>query len=193
MDVVFFKNAAAFRKWLKSNRGTARELWVGFYRKDSGLQSITYPEAVDEALCFGWIDGVRKKVDERSYTNRFSPRTKRSGWSTINIKRVGELIKAGRMHESGLRAYRERDPNKTRRYSYENQRAPLAPALEKRFRANRDAWTFFQAQSPSYQRLGVWFVNSAAKEETRLRRLDVLIDASSKGRKLGPVTGKSSG
>jgi hypothetical protein len=97
------------------------------------------------------------------------------------------------MDQSGMRAYRERDANKTQRYSYENQRAPLAPALEKRFRANRDAWTFFQAQSPSYQRLAVWFINSAAKEETRLRRLDILVDASSKGRRLGAVTGKSGG
>lgn len=191
MDVVFFPNAGAFRKWLKSHHDSDREVWVGFYRKDSDQTGITYSEALDEALCFGWIDGVRRKVDARSYANRFSPRRQGSVWSELNIKRAGELIKAGRMHDSGMRAFRERDPEKTQRYSYERQRAPLSPALEKRFRANREAWTFFKAQPPSYQRLAIWFVNSAAKEETRIRRLDIVIDVSSKGRRLGVMTGKS--
>ena len=182
---VFFRGAADFRRWLHKHHDRAPEVFVGFYKKDSGKKGITYREALDEALCFGWIDGVRRRVDESSYTNRFSPRTKRSIWSAVNIERVGELRKLGRMAAPGERAFEGRDEARAKQYSYERETCELAPAYQKRFKQQPDAWTFFQAQPPYYRRVASWYVMGAKKEETRLRRLERLIADSKKARRIG--------
>ena len=165
-----------------------QELWVGFYKKNSGKSGITYMEAVDEALCFGWIDGIKKKVDDDSYTNRFTPRKARSNWSAVNIQRVGELSQLGRMHPAGLKAFDARDQEKTQLYSYEVRNRPLDEMYEKSFMANKKAWDFFTAQAPSYQKVASWWVMSAKREETRLKRLTMLIKDSENGRRLAQVT-----
>jgi uncharacterized protein YdeI (YjbR/CyaY-like superfamily) len=181
-NVTYFKTPAHFRKWFEKNQAASNILWVGFYKKDSGRPSITWPESVDEALCFGWIDGIRKSLDETSYTIRFTPRKPRSIWSAINIKRAQELIELGRMHPAGLAAFQSRTEDRSRRYSYEQQGAKLAGEYEKKLKANRKAWTFWSAQPPGYRRTAGWWVMSAKKEETRLRRLDRLIADSASER-----------
>jgi len=184
----FFAAPAAFRKWLERNHDKATELLVGFYKKDSGKPSITWPESVDQALCFGWIDGVRRRIDDVSYSIRFTPRKSISNWSAINISRVAELTKLGLMAPAGLRAFEKRRDDKSAIYAYENAVRTLAPAEEKKFRANRKAWEFFNAQPPSYRRVSIYWITSAKKDETRVRRLATLIDDSSNGRRLGVVT-----
>ena len=188
MDPTFFASPAAFRKWLEKHHGKATELLVGFYKKDSGRPSITWPESVDQALCFGWIDGVRRRIDDVSYSIRFTPRKSISTWSAINIGRVAELTKLGLMQPAGLRAYAQRREDKSAIYAYENAVRTLAPADEKRFRANRKAWAYFTAQAPSYRRVCIYWVTSAKKDETRERRLATLIDDSAHGRRVGAVT-----
>jgi uncharacterized protein YdeI (YjbR/CyaY-like superfamily) len=184
-DITYFRSAAEFRRWLEKNHDTAKEVWIGFYKKDSGKTGISYQEALDQALCFGWIDGVRKKVDEISYTNRFSPRTTRSAWSLINIRRVGELTKTGLMAEPGLKVFEDRDRKRSGIYSFENRPQSLPPKLEKLFTADKKAWAFFTAQPPGYRRIATWFVMSAKKDETRLKRLERLMDDSRNQRRLG--------
>ena len=186
--ILFCKSAAAFRAWLARHHASAPEVWIGFYKKDSGRKGITYSEALDEALCFGWIDGVRKRVDAISYTNRFSPRTARSIWSAVNVRRVDALTKAGRMDPAGLQVFRNRDVARSKLYSYERDTCELDSALVRRFRSNVEAWEFFESQSPSYRRTVTWWIMSAKKEDTRWRRLDVLIADSAKGRRLGLVS-----
>jgi uncharacterized protein YdeI (YjbR/CyaY-like superfamily) len=183
MKPRFFRSAAELRAWLEKNHGRAKELVLGFYNQRSARKGISYKEAVDEALCFGWIDGVRRSLDEERYTGRFSPRRPRSIWSRVNIKRVAELEAAGRMTAPGREAFARLDPKRTGVYSFEAQRerAQLGPDLEARFRANAPAWSFFQSRPPGYQRLCTWWIASAKKEETRLRRLAVLIECSAKG------------
>jgi uncharacterized protein YdeI (YjbR/CyaY-like superfamily) len=188
MDVVHFKSAAEFRKWLQKNHDRAKEVWVGFYRKESGRGGLTYKEALDQALCFGWIDGIRKKVDEESYTNRFTPRQAKSAWSLINIKRVEELTGEGLMAEPGLAAFNGRDPTRSGIYSFENRPKTLTRELERLFRANEPAYEFFRAQPAGYRRLATWFVMSAKKDDTRQRRLERLIVDSAAGRRLGIMT-----
>jgi uncharacterized protein YdeI (YjbR/CyaY-like superfamily) len=189
MEVTFFKSLSELRKWLEENHDKAKELWVGFYKKSSGQAGITYAEALDEALCFGWIDGIRKSVDEISYTNRFTPRKPGSIWSMVNIKRAGELIEAGLMQPSGLKAFGERDEKKSKLYSYEERVRKLDDAYEEQFRVNKEAWDFFQAQPPGYQRSAAWWIMSAKREETRLKRLAALIAGSQKGQRLVEITG----
>jgi uncharacterized protein YdeI (YjbR/CyaY-like superfamily) len=189
MEVVFFKSQSELRKWLEENHDKAKELWVGFYKKSSGQEGITYAEALDEALCFGWIDGIRKSVDEMSYTNRFTPRKPGSIWSMVNIKRASELVEAGLMQPSGLKAFGEGDEKKSKLYSCEERVRKLDDAYEEQFRANKEAWDFFQAQPPGYQRSATWWIMSAKREETRLRRLAALIAGSQKGQRLVDVTG----
>ena len=181
----YFTSAARFRLWLEKNHATTAELWVGFYKKSSGRASITYQEALDEALCFGWIDGLRKTVDDDRYTIRFTPRKPSSNWSNVNIKRVDELIALGRVMPAGLAAFEARKPEKSGVYSYENRPRRLDAAYEKKFRANKKAWEFFQSQAPYYQRTACAWVMTAKKEETRLRRLVVLIEDSAQGRRIG--------
>jgi uncharacterized protein YdeI (YjbR/CyaY-like superfamily) len=186
---TFFATPAALRDWLEGNHATASELWVGFYRRRSGKPSITWQELVDEELCFGWIDGVRKGIDEVSYSNRITPRMPRSTWSAINIARANELIRLGRMRPAGLKAFERRTDERSGIYSYEQQeKARLDPAAEGSFRADKKAWAFFQAQAPSYQRAAIWWVISAKKEETRQKRLATLIGDSENGRTVGPLT-----
>ncbi len=188
MTPKFFKTPADWRKWLERNHDKAEELWVGFYKKDSGKPSITWPESVDGALCFGWIDGVRKSIDEVSYMIRFTPRKPSSVWSAINLKRVEELTKLGLMHESGLKVFQSRDPKKSGQYSFEQEKPQqLDEAYEKKLRANKRAWKFFQAQPPWYQRTSSFWVMSAKQEETRLRRLAILIDDSAHERSISPL------
>ena len=184
MTAIYFKTAAEFRRWLAANHASERELLVGFYRKASGKPSISYKEAVDEALCFGWIDGIKKRVDEERYTHRFTPRKRDSIWSLVNATRVKELIALKRMAKAGLEAWERRDPKKTGIYSFENRPKTFDAALEREFRKQPAAWTFFRAQPPGYQRLMTFFVMSAKQEETRLRRLDRLITASAAGKRV---------
>ena len=185
MKPRFFKTSAEFRSWLAKNRTAASELWVGFFKKDSGKGGITYSEALDEALCFGWIDGVRKSVDAESYTIRFSPRQPKSIWSAVNTRRVAALTKAGSMDPSGLEVFRNRDPGRTLLYSYERERAEFTGLWLERFRSNAAAWRFFDAQPPWYKRTVTFWVMSAKKEETRSKRLDALIAESGLSRRIG--------
>jgi uncharacterized protein YdeI (YjbR/CyaY-like superfamily) len=187
---VFFKSPAAFRAWLTKKHDTETEVMVGFYRKDSGRKGITYHEALDEALCFGWIDGVRRTVDDQRYTNRFSPRKPRSNWSAVNIKRVHELIAAGRMAPPGLKAFESRDADRAAAYSYERKTAAFDRASRAAFQKNKKAWAFFEAQPPSYRRLAAWYVISAKLPATRARRLDSIISASAAGKRLGQFLSK---
>ena len=189
MKPIFFTTPSEFRGWLEDNHDSATELWVGFYKKSSGKRGITWPEAVDEALCFGWIDGVRRGIDEVSYANRFTPRKPRSHWSAVNVGRVEELARMGRMRPEGLAAFERRVPEKTGTYSYEQRdAAELGDEYEKLFRANRKAWDFFQNQSPSYRKAAIWWVVSAKREETRLKRLERLIEDSAEARTVPALT-----
>ncbi|MGB9458506.1 MAG: YdeI/OmpD-associated family protein [Bryobacteraceae bacterium] len=184
MKPAFFKSAADFRRWLDQHHATARELLVGLYRKESGRGGITYPEALDAALSFGWIDGVRKRIDADAYTIRFTPRKPGSIWSAVNIERVRELTSQGLMQPPGLRVFRERDERKTRQYSYERERGKLDPALEAALRANLKAASFFDAQPPGYRKIAIFWVMSAKQEETRARRLAHLIERSASGSRI---------
>jgi uncharacterized protein YdeI (YjbR/CyaY-like superfamily) len=188
MKPTFFATPAAFRKWLEKHHGSADELLVGFYKKDSGLKSITWPESVDQALCFGWIDGIRRRIDDVSYSIRFTPRRRSSIWSAVNIRRAEELIKDGLMQAAGLAAFGKRSEEKSRVYSYERATAELPPVFEKRFRANKKAWKYFSEQPPGYRRLAIHFVISAKRDETRERRLKLLIDDSANERRLAGFT-----
>ncbi len=183
-NLKFFKTPAEFRKWLEKNHASATEFWLAFYKRDSGRSSITYPEALDEALCYGWIDGVRKSVDEISYTQRFTPRKPKSIWSLVNIRRVGQLTELGRMMPPGVSAFETRDEEQAKKYSYENLARALGDAYEKKFRANKKAWTFYESQAPWYRRTSSFWVTSAKQEETRLRRLEQLIACSAKGERI---------
>jgi uncharacterized protein YdeI (YjbR/CyaY-like superfamily) len=185
MKATFFKSAEEFRSWLEKNHDKQQELLLGFYKKASGKGGITHREALDEALAFGWIDGVVKTLDESSYTIRFTPRRPKSIWSLVNIKRVGELKKLGLMRPSGLAAFEGRDLEKAQRYSYERKTSKLDGELEKKFKANKKAWEFFQAQPPGYQKVISWWIISAKQEETRFRRLERLIRDSENGRRVG--------
>ncbi len=187
MKPKYFKTQSAWHQWLQRNHGRIKELWVGFYKKDSGIPSITYPESLDEALCFGWIDGIRKRVNDSSYTTRFTPRRKKSQWSAVNTRRVRELIRLGRMQPAGLKAFRDRDPKKTEQRARQRQIAKLDAGYEKKFRARGKAWAFFQSKPPSYQRLTIIWVMSAKMEETRLRRLETLMDCSERGQMIPPL------
>ncbi len=183
-QIEFFSNQSNFHQWLDKHHDRESELWVGFYKKQSGKPSVTYPEALDEALCYGWIDGVRKSIDEVSYKIRFTPRKAKSTWSLVNTKRVAELKRLGRMRASGLKAFENRDPKRSGIYSFENALRKLDAVYEKKFQSNKRAWAFFQAQPPGYQRTASWWVMSAKKEETRMRRLATLIGESEKGLRL---------
>jgi uncharacterized protein YdeI (YjbR/CyaY-like superfamily) len=182
MEAKFFRNAAGFRRWLEKHHSSAQELWVGFYRKDASRRGITYPEAVDEALCFGWIDGIRKSLDAESYTNRFTPRKPQSNWSNVNTRRVAELTAEGRMHPAGLKAFAAREASRAGVYSFENRdAAKFSREQEARFRGNAGAWAFFKTQPPGYRKTAIWWVVSAKREETREKRLATLIEDSSNG------------
>lgn len=182
-DVHFFPTPADFRAWLAANHTTAAELWVGYYKKGSGRPSITWPESVDQALCFGWIDGVRKSLDGESYAIRFTPRRAGSTWSEVNTKRAFELIDQGLMQPAGLAAFAVRDEDKTAaQYSYEARRQPLDHAYEAEFRADAVAWDYWQVQPAHYRHGATHWVMSAKREETRRKRLATLVADSAAGR-----------
>jgi len=184
MNPVHFTAVVDFHVWLEKNHAAVSELIVAFPTKTSGRGGLTYPEALDEALCFGWIDGLRRKLDADRFSIRFTPRQPRSTWSLVNIRHVERLAAAGRMHAAGLAAFAARDPKKSGIYSFEQRPQNFPPALEKLFRANKTAWTHWQAQPPGYRRLALWWIVSAKQEATRLRRLATLIADSAQGRRL---------
>ena len=186
-EVVFFRTPAELRAWFRKHHATATELWIGFYKKDSGRSGVTYKEALDEALCVGWIDGIRKSVDDSSYTNRFTPRKPKSNWSRVNIARVEQLTKLNRMKKPGLAAFEAREEHRSGVYTYENEVEDLSAPFIKQFKSNKKAWTYFQAQPPGYRRTAGRWVMSAKKEETRLRRLTTLIEDSAHERLIGPL------
>ena len=188
MKPLFFATPSDFRKWLEKNHDKSAEQWVGFYKKDSGRPSITWPESVDVALCYGWIDGLRKSIDEISYKIRFTPRKKSSNWSSINIKRVQELTKLGLMRPPGLKAFQERKEEKSGIYSYEQrQNIQLSPEYETKIRQDNKAWEFFQKQPSWYRRTTAFWIMSAKQEQTQAKRLDRLITDSRNGQRVGPT------
>jgi len=180
----FFRTAADFRTWLEKNHSTATELRVGFYKKNSGKPSITWAESVDQALCFGWIDGVRKRIDETSYQIRFTPRRRGSIWSAINIKRAEELVRQKQMRPRGLKAFAARIENKSGIYSYEQRSTELNEPYARLLKKNKAAWNFFGKQPPSYRKMICWWIISAKKEETRMARLAKLTSESAKEKRL---------
>lgn len=183
-NITFFKVPADFRKWLEKNHAKKDELWVGFYKTTSGITSITWPESVDQALCFGWIDGLRKGIDEGSYKIRFTPRKKSSIWSAVNIKKMEELKKAGLMQEAGLKIFSERNVKNEKKYSFEQDEIKFEPAFEKEFKANKEAWNWFSASAASYRKAATWWVMQAKQESTRARRLNTLITDSANGERI---------
>lgn len=190
-DPRLFPNQAAFRKWLSKNHDSVTELWVGFYNKKSGKTAMTYAQAVDESLCWGWIDGIKKKVDDERYTNRFTPRKEKSKWSEVNVRRYAELDAEGMIAEPGRAAFARFDPEKHPPYSFERRKAAqLSPELDKRFKAAKKAWAFFQEQPPGYRKTAIHWVISAKREETRERRLGQLIEVSNEGRRLPQISGQ---
>lgn len=184
----FFPTRMSFRRWLARHHGSSSELWVGFWKKGSGLPSITFPEAVGEAIRFGWIDGLRRSWNANSYMSRFSPRRDGSVWSAVNTRRAEQLIRAGRMHGAGLQAFEARDPEKSRQQSYDWTRpVTLGGEREGRFRENPPAWAFFQAQPPGYRKIATYWVVSARREETRERRFRTLVEDSAAHRRIAPL------
>ncbi len=182
---TFFATPGEFRRWLEQHHATARELWVGYYKKSSGRGGMIYQEALDEALCFGWIDGLVRSLDAERYMQRFTPRQPASIWSNVNVRHIARLTAAGRMHAAGLAAYAARDPKKTGIYSFEQRPSRFPSAMLKAFRANASAWKFWTAQPPGYQRQMTWWVLSAKQAATRERRLARLIAASAAQRRIG--------
>ena len=184
MNPIFFSTPADLRKWFRRNHASASELWIGFHKRDSDKPSITWPESVDEALCVGWIDGIRKTIDSESYMIRFTPRRRGSIWSAVNIRRVEALTNEKRMQAAGLGAFAARIENKSGIYSYEQRSEQLPEPYASLLRKNRKAWQFFQGQAPSYRKSIVWWVVSAKQEETRRKRLARLVAGSARGRRL---------
>jgi len=190
MKVIHFKTPAEFRKWFAKHHATERELWVGYWKKETGKPSMTWPESVDEALCYGWIDGIRKGIDDTTYTIRFTPRKAQSTWSAINIRRAQELIGERRMRAAGLKAFEARTENRSGIYSYEQRKEELDEQYAKELKRNKPAWKFYQSQPASYRRAANWWVVSAKKEETRLKRLGKLIEDSTAARTIPQFTRK---
>ena len=188
MEPTYFASPDELRAWLEQHHADATELLVGFYKRATGRPSMTWQESVDVALCFGWIDGVRRGIDDESYSIRFTPRQRRSTWSAINLKRAGELIAEGRMTPAGRAAFEARSDDRSAIYSYEQRRAAELDADQRaRFEAEPDAWAWFQAQAPSYRRTAIHWVVSAKRPETRERRLAALIEDSRAGVKVKPL------
>jgi uncharacterized protein YdeI (YjbR/CyaY-like superfamily) len=184
MKLVFFSTQKHFRKWFEKNHKKEKELFVGYYKVSSGKPSVTWSESVDEALCFGWIDGIRRSVDDESYCIRFTPRKPNSNWSAINIKKVEDLTKLGLMKPEGLHSFSLRKENKSKIYSYENPLVSFDKSFEKLFKANKKAWAFYQTTTPTYRKVTTRWVMSAKQEETRLKRLEELIRDSQVGKKI---------
>ena len=184
MFPIFFAKPSDFRKWLAKNHETAGEILVGFYKVGSGKPSITWPESVDQALCVGWIDGVRRRIDDESYSIRFTPRKPTSIWSTFNIKKMHALIENGLAAAAGISAFEMRTEARSRVYAYENEAQQLSADFDKRFRANRKAWNFFNSQAPSYRHTVIHWVMRAKRETTRISRFEKMMAASEGGERL---------
>lgn len=191
MAVAYFSSPEEFRRWLEEHHATVVELWVGYHKKGTGRPSLSWQESVDEALCFGWIDGLRKSVDGERYKIRFTPRKPTSVWSAVNIRRFEELTAEGRIHPPGQEAFERRKENRSRIYAYEQEGGPsLSEEFEQRFQAKSEAWAFFSAQPAGYRKTASWWVMSAKREETRLRRLEQLIADSAAGRRIAQLVSK---
>lgn len=192
-ELIFFETAAKLRAWLEANHQIETELWVGMYKKSTGRASITWSEVVDQCLCFGWIDGIRKTVDEHSFKNRITPRKPTSNWSAINIAKVEALTKQGLMYPAGLEAYSKRKAEKSRVYSFEQDEEPAFNHEEiEQFQNNSDAWAWFQARPPGYRRIATHWVISAKRPETRQKRLTTLIEDSANARNIALLTRNTS-
>ena len=184
MTPIFFPTQSDFRQWLEENHDRKSELLVGFYKVGSGKPSLTWPQSVDQALCFGWIDGVRKSIDGDSYCIRFTPRKEKSIWSAVNIKKVAELTKQGLMQPTGIAAFEKREESKSRIYAYEKAPVKLDAEFERKLKANQEAWSFFASQAPWYRKTVIHWIMSARQETTKISRLEKLIKASEIGRKI---------
>jgi uncharacterized protein YdeI (YjbR/CyaY-like superfamily) len=188
-EAIFFSTPSELRAWLEEHHETASELWVGYHKKGSGRRSLTWSEVVDEALCFGWIDGKVQRIDEHRYRQRLTPRRRNSNWSAVNIAKVGELRAQGRMTPAGEAAFAARRPDRSATYSYERRHeAAFDAEQEATFRANGPAWEWFSAQSPSYRSMATFWVVSAKRPETQARRLATLIESSAEQRRVPPLT-----
>lgn len=187
LEPIYFASPDAFRAWLQEHHETTTEVLVGFWKAHTGKPSLTWPESVEQALCFGWIDGIRRRVDDDRYTIRFTPRKSTSTWSEVNIRLAERLIAEGAMTPAGLAAFQRRGQS-TAAYSYESRPEALPDDYEARLRANSDAWSYWEAQAPSYRRAAIHWVTSAKQEATRERRLQTLIDDSAAGRTVKPLT-----
>jgi uncharacterized protein YdeI (YjbR/CyaY-like superfamily) len=184
-EAVFFKNAEELRSWFEEHHTTVSEIFIGIYKKGVEAEGVSYLEAVDQALCFGWIDSTRRRIDDRAHAQRFSPRKKKTYWSAVNVAKVERLIAAGLMHESGLRVFAERDLTEKPKYSFEQPTDPeLTSEMIEAFKSNQSAWEFFERQTASYKKRISWWVISAKQQETQLRRLEKLIAASAEGKQL---------
>ncbi len=190
MTPAYFATPDDWRAWLEANHASRTELLVGFYKRGSGRPGITWQESVDAALCFGWIDGVRRRIDDERYTIRFTPRKASSIWSSVNIKRVAELTKLGQMQPAGLRAFAARQEKRSGVYSFEQEIVAFTGPQERQFQSDKKAWNFFNAQAPSYCRAATWWVVNAKREETRVKRLAMLMDESRAGHRLAQFTAK---
>ncbi len=184
MKIKYFVTQSALRKWYEKNFDKEDELWLGFYKKGTGKPSVTWPESVDEALCFGWIDGIRKSIDEERYMIRFTPRRKGSIWSAVNRKKIKELNKAGLVKPSGLTAFKQLDEKRSRIYSFEQGKVQISEQYENQIKANKKAWGYFQNLPPSAKRPSIWYVMSAKREDTREKRLELLIKCSEQGKRI---------
>ncbi len=187
MKPIFFSTPIEMRKWFKKNYLKEDELLVGYYKVSSGKPSITWSESVDQAICFGWIDGIRKSIDEQSYSIRFTPRRPKSSWSAVNIKKVEELTKLGLMLPVGLKAFEKRKEENSKIYSYEEQHEKFPKHYKKQLTANKKAWEFFNSQPPYYQRAVLRWVMSAKQETTKVKRFQSLIEDCAAGQKVGPM------
>ena len=191
LSARYFASTAQFRRWLDRHHSDTKVLWVGYHKRATARPSLTWSESVDVALCYGWIDGVRRPVDEERYAIRFTPRSSKSNWSKVNLAKAKQLMASGQMHPAGLAAYQGRDPSRTYRYLYEQKERPgLAPRYLAELRKDPKAWAFYKAQAPWYQRISGLYVMSAVKEETRQRRLARLIKDCAAGRLITPGGGK---
>jgi uncharacterized protein YdeI (YjbR/CyaY-like superfamily) len=191
-NVVFFESPGELRSWFKANHESVAELWVGQHRKRTGRPSVTWTELVDQCLCFGWIDGVRYSLDNESFAQRVTPRRKGSNWSAVNIKRFGELDKAGLAHAKGRAAFAAREEGRSATYSYENRERGFDKEMEAEFRKHPAAWKFFESQAPWYRRVAAYWAVSAKREETRTKRLRELIEHSRKGERVPPLRARPS-
>jgi uncharacterized protein YdeI (YjbR/CyaY-like superfamily) len=187
MEPRYFRSQSELRRWFEKNHGRVRVLWIGFFKRAAQKSGISYQQAVDESLCIGWIDGIRKSLGDERWTIRFTPRKPRSKWSLVNIRRAKELEKAGLMAEAGLEAFRARDEENAKLYAYEANPRELEPEHQAKFRRNAKAWAFWERQPPGYRRVASFWVISTKKEETRLRRLATLIEDSFHGRRIAQL------